>query len=118
MDYTDPHTLVSCDVEDPRADAWTGLARSRYVNVSRLIDRRLSGRRWGLGRCRCDHEPASGPCILSGEAAGASCRSGARDGLLPLQQCGDCRTLCSEKAWSDARIDCRLGCASWEWHAA
>ncbi len=63
MDYTDPHALVSCDVEDSRADEWTGLARSRYLNVSRFIDRRLSGSRWGIGRCRCDHEPASGPCI-------------------------------------------------------
>src|SRR4051812_16893947 len=118
MDYTDPQAIVSCDVEDPRADEGTVLARSRYVNVSRLIDRRLSRSRGGTGRCRCDHEPGSGPCILSGKAAGAPCRSGARDGLLLLQQCGDCRTLCSEKAWSGARVDCRLGCAPWQWHAA
>src|ERR1700704_2426569 len=118
MDYADPYALVSCDAEDPRTDEWAGLARSRYLNVARLIDCRLSGSWWGVGRCRCDHEPTSGPCILCGEAARASCRGGAGDGLLPLQQCGDSRALCAEEAWPQARVDYRLGCAPWQRHAA
>src|SRR5215831_3070330 len=118
MDHADPYTVVSCDAEDPCPDEWASLARSRYLYVSRFIDSCVSRSRRGVGCSRCDHEPPSGACLLCGEATGASCRSGACDGFLSLQQCGDRRALCAEEAWPQACVDCGLGCASWERHAA
>ena len=50
-------------------------------------------------------------CFLRGQAPGASCRSGARDGLLSLQQCGDRRALCAEALWTQ-----RVLIVDWDVH--
>ena len=55
-----------------------------------------------------------GERVLHRPAAGASCDAGSRDGVLSVQQRGNCGPICAAALWRGTGVDRRLGRSPWQ----